>query len=228
MARVVYGGGVTEYIGSIGGTTFQSNGSGFIARNKPVYRKRKSLDQVHVMGIFSSISQVYRASSTGDKALWQTFADANPYTDLWGNVKTIQGINYFVSINIYRWFNGDALLVTPPAFTLPSALPAFTITINPSTLVIDTASPWGTASETIMLFATRATNSKTLNLNRNLLFIDAFKGNAATTRDVTAGWEDVTKQNVNTALFVPDNWSRLVAYKFLDSTGLTIPYVIGT
>lgn len=228
MARVIYGGGVTEYIGSIGGTTFQSNGSGFIARNKPVYRKRKSIDAQNVLSNFSVISQAYRNRSSGSKALWVAFALANPFTDLWGNVKTISGLNYFCSINTYRNFIGAALLGNPPTFTLPSAFPAFTLTINTNTLVIDTATPWGTASETILVFATRATTSKSLNLNRNLLFIDGFKGDAATSRDITAAWEDVTKQNVNTALFVPDNWTRIVAYKFLDSTGLTLPYVIAT
>ncbi|GAH48125.1 unnamed protein product [marine sediment metagenome] len=32
MARVTYGGGVTEFAGSIGGVTFQRNASGYIAK----------------------------------------------------------------------------------------------------------------------------------------------------------------------------------------------------
>jgi hypothetical protein len=228
MARVIYGGGVTEFIGSIGGTTFQSNSSGFIVRKKPIYKLRRTTIQANQINSFVNLSQQYRILSALDKSDWQNFAAANQFTDVFNNVKTITGINYFNSINTFRLIKGLSVLLTPPAFTLPTAFPAYSLTINSNTLVIDTAGTWGTASETVMLFGTRASNSKTSNLNRNLLFLGSFAGNVLNPRNITSIWESATQQIVNTNLFIPGNVVRLAAFKFLNSTGLTVPYTFST
>jgi len=135
MARVVYSVPVTELIGSIGGSTFQSNRSGYIVRSLPQVRKKRTYSQTLHVRLFSYISQLYRDLSGANKLLWDAFAIANPHINLWNESKTVDGCRWFININSTRIRNGLAVLNAPPAYANASALPALIYYSNWSPLL---------------------------------------------------------------------------------------------
>lgn len=97
MARIVYSGLVTEIKGSIGGTTFQSNRSGYIVRNKQYKGPVRSVGNVEAGRAFAIASRRWSLLSSAQQSDYNTMASSYPYTDLWGNTKTLTGFQWFMA-----------------------------------------------------------------------------------------------------------------------------------
>lgn len=195
MALVIYGGGVTEFVGSIGGTTYQSNGSGFIARSKPIYRKRKTILQANHISTFVQWSQYYRNLSAPDKSDWQYFADNYTFEDYWGRTKNLTALQWFLVVNAqYFHFNGS-LVDTPVGYTVGSQSNPFTIDYYPTYFEITTASTFGTASDNGVVFFSIPTPTQSP-FKRKLMLraIDYIVGSDAY-YDLTTSWEFHTGLN---------------------------------
>lgn len=97
MARIVYSGLVTEIKGSVGGTTFQSNRSGYIVRNKQYKGPVKSVGNVEAGRAFAIASRRWSLLSLAQRNAYKTMAATYDYTDLWGNTKTLTGFQWFMA-----------------------------------------------------------------------------------------------------------------------------------
>lgn len=124
MARIVYSSLVTEMKGSVGGTTFQKNRSGYIVRNKQYKGPVKSVGNVEAGRMFAIASRRWDLLSSAQKTAYNTMAATYDYTDLWGNTKTLTGFQWFMaSTNNQFRVDGIGLPLAPagsPIRVIPS------------------------------------------------------------------------------------------------------------
>lgn len=127
MARVTYGSGVTELAGSIGGVTYQKNASGNIAklRSNPTVNPTP-LQSVYQTELSFIVSHWHNLSSV-NKATWDAFAAAHDHTTPWGETKTLNGFQWYISCNKIKLKNSSTCFGAAPTWTAMTPPDAFTI-----------------------------------------------------------------------------------------------------
>lgn len=189
MAKVVYGGGVASFRGSIGGLTFQSNRSGAIVRRRPVGNKSISNKQSNEISNFFRFKLLWQNLSQANVDLWNTFADTYPKTDMWGTAKTLSGINWFCTINYYRVLISQSVLSAPPAHVSPLSIPTFNFILTSSHITLGFDTPWGTVAHCLLCYTTYPIPNKTNNFRPALRLTKVINTGAFKSIDLTADWE---------------------------------------
>ncbi len=189
MARVSYGASVTKLRGSIGGTSFQTIGAADIARSRPNFRKSPSALEWESRSYFNLLVNAYAALTLTQKQAWVTFASANSKYNFWGEEKILNGYNWFLTINNYYYLYYGYILPSPPSYTSPEAVPAFSVTLSSSTIVADFGTTF-TTSNFVQWFASPLLRSASMNNRKNLRFLGVSSGFSATSKDLTTLWVD--------------------------------------
>lgn len=126
MARVQYGGGVSEFRGSIAGTTFSKNKSGNIARTRRVCTQAMSIKQQDPLAVTSSLIQIWQNLNPYYIGLWNAFAALHPRIDMFGRTKTLSGYQFYLATNSNLILAGQSVITSPPAdYTLPSVISGY-------------------------------------------------------------------------------------------------------
>jgi len=132
MALVKVGGGITDIVGSIGGTTFARNSSGLYmrARVKPV--NPNSVRQSAIRAIVAQVSAYWSNTLTvAQRAAWAVFGAAMPAKNKLGETIYLTGFNQFVKSNIALLNGGKAIVPTAPiVLTLPGEDTSFAVTVD--------------------------------------------------------------------------------------------------
>jgi len=118
MARIIYGPIITDIKGSIGGMTFQKNGSGTIARLKPRKTKTNTQKQRDQQPRLKEVQAAWNTLTLVNKILWNDFAAINKKIGLDGQEKTLTGYQWFLTINENRLLFDDSILSVPPAYEI--------------------------------------------------------------------------------------------------------------
>lgn len=137
MAKVFYGTIITDMIGSVGGMSFQHNRSGKIVRQRPVQKKSNTVKQSGRIAAFNNIQIEWFNLSIGDKVDWNDFADAHDRVTNWNETKSVNGYNWFMSINSYLQLCGESLLTTPPTWLVPLTPGSYDATVSALALEIE-------------------------------------------------------------------------------------------
>ena len=120
MASVLFGAGVAEMRGQIGGVIFSVwKGIGTARRRgNPVRRMRTT--QPRSRAILGWLARKWGTLSAANRLLWQTWADEHPGTDKFGNPFIMSGMNAYVQLNIRAFKMGGVGGVgdTPPVANL--------------------------------------------------------------------------------------------------------------
>lgn len=154
MARVEYGVIITDIQGSIGGITFQHNRSGKIARLRPKTHKNPTPAQIDSQVILAGMLNEWQQLSSAQQTDWNDFADLHTKTNMFGDVKTLSGLNWFCSINISRNYISLGSLIVPPAYVLPVAVPAYNVTVNQTKIEINLTAPFDCTNDALLIRAT--------------------------------------------------------------------------
>lgn len=141
MARALYGDIITDIKGSIGGMTFQSNVSGKIIRLKPFRKKGNTQKQMTKHQLFLKRLHEWHLLSLSDQLLWNTFAAHHTFTDPVGDLETLTGLGWYISINCNLELISQPITPTPPAWLAPTAPPAATLNLTPSAMTLTVAAP---------------------------------------------------------------------------------------
>lgn len=224
MARVIYGGGVSEFVGSIGGTTFQSNRSGFIARNLPQIRKKRTSLQTSQIQQFTYLSQYYRALNSLDQEEWQLFAETYDHTDYWNNTKVTTGLGWFIVINSLRLSAGDSITNVPLGYDLPTSIPTCTATITATEILLDCATPIGASGEYLYIWATSETKNNDFLQRKLLRLIKVLGADTALPLDLASDWESVFGGTVADKLYNPSNHIILALTKAETPVYIALPF----
>lgn len=189
MARVLYTGSVSEIRGSVAGSTYQRNPSGTIVKNKNNQRFSSSNNQLLSQQSFSQIATMWSGISAGNKDEWNAFAHTFSRTDFYSRVKSLNGFQWFGSINRNLLLVGAATLDAPPADANVIALPTFTLTYSSSTLDFNFLTPQDLTSYYVVCFATAPTNSIAFASRTQKLFLKRFTGNPISTVSLKSEYE---------------------------------------
>jgi len=128
MARIIYGSIITDIKGSIGGITFQKNGSGTIARLKPRKTKTNTQKQRDQQPRLKQVQAAWNLLSLVNKILWNDFAAVNNKIGLDGQEKKLTGYQWFLTINENRLLFDDSILSVPPVYEIVNPLSGVTFT----------------------------------------------------------------------------------------------------
>lgn len=137
MAKIIYGAAITEMKGSIGGITFQKNGSGTIARLKPRKPKTNTIKQREQQPRLKEIQSEWQKLSLEHRLNWNTFADNYNKIGLNGQSKKLTGYQWFLTINENRTLVNQPILLNPPAYQIVNPIADVYILWNGTTLGVE-------------------------------------------------------------------------------------------
>lgn len=161
MARIVYSGLVTEIKGSVGGTTFQSNRSGYIVRNKQYKGPVRSVGNVEAGRAFAIASRRWSLLSSAQQSAYNTMASSYQYTDLWGKTKTLTGFQWFMA-STNNQFRVDGIgLPLAPAGDPTIIPPVLGLTATSTFCNVDVLDISSTNADLIFIYATPVIRSYT-------------------------------------------------------------------
>lgn len=136
MARIIYGSIITDIKGSIGGITFQKNGSGTIARLKPRKTKTNTQKQRDQQPRLKEVQRNWNELSLTNKILWNDFASVNKKIGLDGNEKVLTGYQWFITINENRLLFEDSILEVPPIYEIVNPIDSINFQIAAGSLYL--------------------------------------------------------------------------------------------
>ena len=189
MARVTYGALVTELAGSIGGLTFQQNSSGPIARLRTRQPLNPSLKQSDQQTTLASLVSHWPTLSAAEKTSWDDLAAAHTHFNPWGEEKTLNGFQWFLSCNLNNLSCGWVILDTAPAYASVSPPNEFTLSADADDFDIDIAAGWNPGTSKILIYATPPLRQSSIKLRRSLFLLDSYTGGNITNRDILSVYE---------------------------------------
>lgn len=191
MAKVQYAAPISAISGSIGGWTFQTNRSGSIIRLKPKGKKLptgKTSDEVSEM---IRLVAAFTELTPMQKEDWDDFSLVNTHEDRFGNVNTLTGQNWFISINRNRLILGLGILNSPPLATLPDGSALFTLDIDDTKIEVIKTAPISPVDTAYKIFTTPPLNRSTTSLQSALRFTKLLDTIPYNPIDIKADWVSV-------------------------------------
>jgi len=193
MARVIYGPEITELIGSIGGVTFQRNSSGYIARLKPNTPVNPTSGQATQEYYLSQLVAKWGSLSLPNKAAWDTFATAHTHYLPWGDEKTLNGYQWFISCNLNLLIINQSAIDTPPSWTSVSPVDEFVLSATDTYFRITWSPSIDITGYRLLIYATHPLRMNSEKLRRSILLIRKYDGTTITYLDLKTYYENVFK-----------------------------------
>lgn len=119
MARIKFGGIVSDISGSVGGSTFQRSNYGVSLRNKPTGILKRSSSQTTIRQLLSELHAAWRALTPGERLMWQQFISFSSPTIRRDSGILLTGHDLFIKYNMFRRMNAFAMMETPVFASMP-------------------------------------------------------------------------------------------------------------
>lgn len=221
MARVIYGESITELIGSIGGITFQRNGSGTIARHKPDPPVNPSQGQSDQQYLLTKLVATWPTLTPVQKASWDALASAHDHVSPWGDVKTLNGYQWFLTCNLYCLLGSDAIQTTAPAYSPPAAPTAFTLIATAGDLVCSWGAAYTAVPDHLFIYLTLPLRHNSLKLRKSMYLVSVNNVFNGTSLSVKALFESLA--GVSWASFQGSADANIICrlLRVKDNTGMT-------
>lgn len=166
MAKFTYGPIVSDARNKVAGVVFSRSRSGPYGRTKVSPTQPRTSYQRTVRSFFSALSKLWGdATMDANRAGWRSLAERYPVKDVFGNSRTLTGLQMFVKCNRALQAVGETVLLVAPASLIantPGVITAtavagagtiaITVATNPSLLevpVIFAAGPVSRGKNTI-------------------------------------------------------------------------------
>ena len=190
MARVQYGAIITDIKGSIGGITFQANSASKIARLRSTRRKQNTQLQNNKVSDFQATFPDWASMTQVEKDAWNTFAAANNKTNKWGEVKVLNGFNWFQSVNLYLEIVGESFITTPPVWESPLAVPNYTVAAVFNDFSINWSPSFPHADHYLLLFTSPLLRTVSQANRKVLRLTSVIARGTHSTYDFLTDWEN--------------------------------------
>ena len=165
MPKVLQPAGSMAASGSMGGTTYSRNAFGAYIKRKSIPVNPSTALQNAVRANFSEIAARWSQLTAAQRSAWQTYANAVPRSDTFGQPVTLFGRQMYIACNSLRKQAGLALVDDGPTIlTLPElTLPVPTITAgDPISLAFTSTDQWaGETGGALLFFASDAKSPQT-------------------------------------------------------------------
>lgn len=114
MASIKYSALVTGISGKLNGSVMSRNRGGNYVRNKTTPLNPRTSYQSKVRAFFGFVASAWRSLSQNQVDTWNTAGSDFPYTDYWGDTRTLSGFNLHQRINTNLMTINESLVVVPP------------------------------------------------------------------------------------------------------------------
>lgn len=191
MAKVMYGGGVSQMSGSQAGTVHSRNRGGFYTRNRVSPLNPNSATQVMVRSQISDLSTQWSTVLTqAQRDAWTALAAAFPTTDVLGQVIVLTGLQMFVRQNTPLGYAGESYLLDAPINLDVTSLTslAATVDVSASTMLIDFAPGPVPAGHDLQVYATPLLSPGVSYVKNKVRIISTLTAATATPVDVKDDW----------------------------------------
>jgi len=189
MAKVTFGASVTALSGSIGGWTFQTNRSGNIARLRPASFRSRTGKQNTEIANFTSLIAGFSALTLAQKQAWDAFANAHTKETKFGEVRTLTGSNWYVSINGHREQLTLSRLDVPPMFLMPIGNNNFSLVVDATKIEVTKNPPTSPNDTSLIFWGTPPIRRTTTSLRSELRFLTVIRTQPFTVINLTTFWE---------------------------------------
>jgi hypothetical protein len=221
MARVTLSGIITDINGSVGGWTFQNSAAGKIVRSKPIQKKMPTSRQVDLQFIPSLARFLWAQLSGSEQADWVSFAGATPFTDIYGNIKTLTGYQFFISSIFRRLFAGTLSdLLAPSGVPAPDAMGAFTVTMDATNLRLQFGGALSYADNHMWIYCTYPTQTPAQTNRRQYRPMTSTNDQGASFIDITADFEAYFDISWNTLYTSSSFYLHVHAFFMRDESGI--------
>jgi hypothetical protein len=218
---------VTDFKGSIKGTTFQRNAAGNIAKGKSNSRFSPSQAQQYELTDFASIASKWNGIGFGYKDEWNVFAGLYDRTDFWGSIKHISGYQWFMSINRALSLISQPLIEQIPGDAAILPVPAYTIDVNDDWIRLDFGSPINISDRYIIINVTGPRRFSSGTSRQQSFYLKQVTGAAVQYINFTTEWEALFHQVW--ATFYNQNNAGVVVFPYSInlSNGVSSAYNVG-
>lgn len=115
MAKIKFSAiAVTDMRGKSGGSVFSKNKGGSYTKNFVVPSNPATVAQQAVRALFGSIASLWRSLTQPQRNGWNSKAPSFPYTDVFGDTKTLSGFGLHQKLNGNLQNSGQSLLSDAP------------------------------------------------------------------------------------------------------------------
>jgi hypothetical protein len=146
MALIQLGSLVSGIKGSIGGTTFSQVRAGTTAKKRSVGKRLPNTNQANALNNSMLSTNAWNSLSLADKTAYNDYAIANTFTDRYGVVKVLTGFQWYKQLSQSSFYFTSSQLTSPPPYSVPAALPSFTVFAESDGLRIGWSTPIDTSS----------------------------------------------------------------------------------
>ncbi len=141
MAVVTYFPGQPPISGSIGGTTFQSNGIVSITRSKPWYPKYSTPKQKIYQELFKYLVAQWKALEQWQRDTWIDMMSIHKHDTIWGESHAPTGYQWFMSCGINNSLCGFSVTPVAEAWWIPPNIAQFGVNAGSDTLELTFSPP---------------------------------------------------------------------------------------
>jgi len=175
MARITLTTPISDIAGSVGGLTFQNNSSGLIVRRRPTGKKAITKKQSAILSKLQQLRHEWAALILTDQTLWNDYAALYTKENLFGQVKSLTGFNWFVSINANLLTANRATVKQPTARIIPAAVAPYELICEATTLDIKFSAPFDPGHAVLVVWASSNLTTSSNSLQRELRQIAVFE-----------------------------------------------------
>lgn len=130
MARVQFGGGISQMRGSIAGTVFSRNANGAYTRSRTAPANPNSPKQVIQRNSFGAISRLWRGLTVEQRQSFIDQAVNYPYVNSVGESSVLTGFQLFQQVNSRLISGNQSTIDTMPAPIEMPGIDSFTNSVN--------------------------------------------------------------------------------------------------
>lgn len=185
MARVVFGQGVADLSGRIGGTIFSKNSSGNYARNISTIPYKTTFRRVNNVPDLAKYTRLWYGLDFSERVLWNDFAKNHVWYDSWNKASKPTGYNAFVSVNFNRERTGSSVLTLPPAWIIPPQIVSGFITFHNNNWLLDNVQPLDHQNSHFVLMVTNPFPLGSIYIKNKLRLIAIFLLNTSVPKNIT-------------------------------------------
>lgn len=193
MAKILYGGGVANMSGSVGGTVHSHNQFGSYTRNRVVPTNPQTANQTLARSRLSSVAQAWREQTDAIRADWAALGAQIVRTDPLGQTYTLKGFNAFCLINMHSLAVGGGLVTAAPALDqapVPT-IGAINVSDTPVFTIAYTA-VGGTADNSFEIWASAPVSAGRNFINPSLMKkVKRVPGNSASPINITTEYANL-------------------------------------
>lgn len=178
MALVMYGNGIVDARGSVGGTTLSRSKAGPHMKTKISGTQPPSSTRSVRQSIFALVARRWSVTLTGaQRAAWNQFALITPSSNVFGQTKYLSGFQWFCKCNINNVTGAGGFINTPPVFPTTDGATSLLLTAAHGaggTISLSYTTAGGGALGEIGIYVTRPLSPGLSYVNSQMRFLGFF------------------------------------------------------